>query len=309
MFLLTAHRSGGTLLARLLNCHPDVTIWGEHAGFINKLAELDAVLAYYPPLMQSLTERGIDGSAGSGGVEPGNFRPWHGPFERSDFRDWCRGFIQQTFRLTLKPGHRWGFKEIRYHTVLTARFLAELFPDARFVILRRGLPALALSNMLVSWSIERLRQSGATASDDGVREAVADCAYALTAIDCGLQAIARTLPERCHVITHEALSATPDAVLIRLFGFLDLHGSPELLGALRAVMRTRLGATDFAGGHGHLDRTTVERFLPEALAAAQAAIAADGPDLARLKRLSRQGRYSYLAGDHELYDTPYSTMF
>jgi hypothetical protein len=41
VFLLTLHRGGGTVLARVLNCHSDLVIWGEHVRLINRLAEID----------------------------------------------------------------------------------------------------------------------------------------------------------------------------------------------------------------------------------------------------------------------------
>jgi len=47
--------------------------------------------------------------------------------------------IEKIFARGLRAGQRWGFKEIRYHRVLTVRFLEKLFPNARFVILRRDI--------------------------------------------------------------------------------------------------------------------------------------------------------------------------
>ena len=41
VFVLTLHRAGGTVLVRVLNCHPELVIWGEHVGLINRLAEID----------------------------------------------------------------------------------------------------------------------------------------------------------------------------------------------------------------------------------------------------------------------------
>ena len=51
MFLLTLHRGGGTVLARVLNCHPDLVIWGEHVGLINRLAEIDDMVSRVGRLM------------------------------------------------------------------------------------------------------------------------------------------------------------------------------------------------------------------------------------------------------------------
>ncbi len=309
VFVFGAHRSGGTMLARVLNCHPELVIWGEHGGFINQLAEIEAIAGHYEALTEPLAERGLDGYVAGGKSDPAYFNPWATPFEPGAFRQWCRDYIESTFSHGLRPGQRWGFKEVRYHTVATARFLATLFPDARFVILRRALYPLALSNLFAPWSVDRLRWSGAIQSEASVAAAVADCAYALTAIDQGFQAIAAALPDRCHVITHETITPAAREVFARLFLFLGLRGSPELLRAITAVVASRVGASDRRVAEGHLTLATVERHLAPALATARTQIASSGIDLARLKRLGPLGRHSYLAGDHNLSDTSLSALF
>lgn len=308
VFVLTAHRSGGTALARGLNRHPDLMVWGEHAGFINKLAELDATIGFYPPLTRPLEQRDLAGHVRLGKFEPGGFDPWSNPFEQADWRDWCRRFIETTFRRDLHPGQRWGFKEVRYHSPVTARFLATLFPDARFVLLQRELAPLVLSNMLTPWSIGRLHRLGATDSAAGVRAAVFDCAYALAVVNRGLAAIAQALPAQSCVVRSRAL-AEPVRTFGALFAFLGLSQWPALLDEVKEASDRQLGTTDLSQTEGHLSRETVQRFLPEAIAAAEAELAAGEPDLARLKRLGPTGRYSFLVGDHELVGTPYSTMF
>ncbi len=309
VFVFTAHRSGGTMLARVLNCHPDLVIWGEHAGFINRLAEIDFIVGHYEPLTRPVPWRGLDAYVQGVRSDPAVFDPWVTPFAQDGFRAWCRAYIETTFRHGLLPGQRWGFKEVRYHGVLTARFLATLFPDARFVILRREPYALAVSNLLAAWSLDRLRWSGALASEAGARAAIVDCAYALTAIDHGFQAIAAAFPDSCLTIAYEAIDATAQRLFAELFIFLGLRGSPELWQAITAVLGTRVGTTPQGAGEGFLTVQEVQRQLPAALAAAQAEIAAHGPDAARLKRLAAQGRYGFIVGDHNLFDTPYSAMF
>jgi hypothetical protein len=296
VFVLTVHRSGGTALARGLNRHPDLMIWGEHAGFINRLAEQDEVIGHYPPLTRKLDPAQLADYVRLGKFAPEGFDPWANPFEQRDWRDWCRNLIETTFRRGLHPGQRWGFKEVRYHTLTTARFLATLFPDARFVILLRELTPLVLSNMLSPWSMGILRNLGATASEAGVRAAVHDCAYALAVINRGLASIARAL-------------ADPVPTFGALFGFLGLPQWPALLDEVKETSGRQLGATNFGMSVGFLSRETVVRLMPGAIAAAEADLATGEPDLARLKRLGPTGRYSFLVGDHDLAGTPYSTMF
>ncbi len=308
VFVLTAHRSGGTALARGLNRHPDLMIWGEHAGFINKLAELDAVVGHYPRLTQPLADRDLAEHVHRDKFAPGGFDPWLNPFEQAEWRDGCRRDLEATFRRGLHPGQRWGFKEVRYHTQATAGFLLALFPDARFVILRRPLGPLTLSNLLTPWSMELLRQLGATEHEAQLRAAVHDCVYALAVVNGGLGAIARAWPERCRAITAAAL-AEPERTFSDLFAFLGLSQWPALLDEIKEASERRLGVTDMERGEGLLSRGSVERLLPEALAAARAALATGEPDLARLRRLGPIGRYSFLVGDHELAGTKLSSMF
>jgi len=309
VFVLGAHRSGSSLLARILNCHPDLVIWGEHGGFINRLAEIDAVVGLYPRLTDPLAERGLAAFVAGGKAAPGRFDPWVTPFDQAAFRDWCRTFIATTFARDLRPGQRWGFKEVRYHTAAVTGFLAALFPDARFVILRRPLYPLALSNLFAPWSVDRLRWTGALQSDATVQAAIIDCAYALAAIDQGHRAIAAALPGRCHVLDYDAITPAAQTVFAELFAVLGLSVSPALLRAAAGVAAARIGGSDPRSGEGWLTLPVVERHLPQALARAASELAAGGPDAARLKRLGRDGRFSFLVGDHHLYETPYSGMF
>lgn len=309
VFVFTSHRSGGTLLARVLNCHADLVIWGEHGGCINMLADIAATMARHPPGERDIAELELAGFAQQWKSGAGELDPWFGPVTLAGFQDWCRSYLEATFRAGLRPGQRWGFKEIRYHTVATAQFLLTLFPDARFVLLRRDLTALTRSNIMASWSIDRLRWSGALRSEDMVAEAVRDCAYALAAIDHGLQAIAATMPARSMVVRYEALR--PDAVqlLADLFVFLGLTGSRALLDATQSVLRSRAGATRLDVREASLSLDVVDRYLPDAVRDATAQIGATGPDLRRLKRFGQPGRFSFLAGDHHVWDTPYSVTF
>lgn len=48
------------------------------------------------------------------------------------------------FGSMLQPGQRWGFKEIRYHTRMVAEYLVTLFPEAKFVLLRRDILSAAV---------------------------------------------------------------------------------------------------------------------------------------------------------------------
>ena len=309
VFALTLHRSGGTVLARMLNCHPGLVIWGEHAGFINQLAALDDSIGRFDAIASPPPAPRLRKFAQSKTRDEGKFEPWIHPFDRAEFRRWCGDFIEQTFARHLAPGQRWGFKEIRYHSMALARFLVTLFPNCRLVILRRDLTELCVSNLLALWTMKALKQAGVADNETLADQAIADCAYALTTVDAGLAEIAETFPDRTISLSYRRLSQSPFEEIERVFEFLGLETDSEVRKALDAAWNVKSGATDKSKGAGALTRETIERLAPRYLAAARAEIAAGGQDLARLRRLCGRGRFSFVAGDHALRDTPYSSMF
>ena len=199
-FVLAPHRSGGTMLSRILNCHPSLCIWGEHGGVVNKLAEIDAILARLPSEQLPLANRSLAKHIAFEATNLTTFDPWISPLSLDAFRQWACEFIGTMFSKGLPPGTRWGFKEIRYHSVATAEFLIRLFPHARFVILRRDVLQLCISNIFAPWSRKELVAMGVHKDPVKARQAIKDCAYALAAIDNGLQQIAHTFSDHSQVI-------------------------------------------------------------------------------------------------------------
>lgn len=123
-------RTGSTLLQRLLCSLPGVLIWGENRGVIAHFEEAARI---------------IDGLQTLGRRHAGEFsqkgsRAWiammNPPAE--DFRRGIRRLLHAYYgEPALRQGRpRWGFKEVR-HGRATARFLADLYPEARFLLLVR----------------------------------------------------------------------------------------------------------------------------------------------------------------------------
>jgi hypothetical protein len=303
VFLLTQHRGGGTLLARILNCHPDLVIWGEHVGLINRLAEIDDMVTRVGRLMAPKTDVALADYAAFPDRRLTEFDPWANPFDYDIFCQSCRDMIEQQFTRGLQPGQRWGFKEIRYHRVLTVLFLQKLFPDARFVILRRDVQELAVSAILASWSLRWFwdyRETMPTAMAEAI---VRDVTYALLAIEHGLDAVESQLgPHGLWLDYHELLDpalgfAQP------LFDFCRVSLTEPVLIRVRRVLEVRAGGTD----HGTIFGGILSRdFIREQVAALapelRAEIARDGIDKARLLASDGVGRYSFLMGDHTLRD-------
>lgn len=145
IFVASMGRSGSTLLQRLLNVHPQLTIWGEHGGFLKGIIEAQRLVSVVPSHREQL-EAGYEQRDTVIGPldERDKFRPWVSPFHPDGMEERLRSFIVDAFTEGLTPDVRWGFKEIRY-TGAELGSLMELFPHAHLVILARDLPGYTKS--------------------------------------------------------------------------------------------------------------------------------------------------------------------
>lgn len=142
VFLLAAARSGSTYLQRLINCTSEITLWGEHGGFLRQLAQAYSS-ASHPNFTrnirrakgwvpQLLEKRAV--------LQPNqravNTIEWVNDYEPEALREAFRGMLLALFADGVPQGSRWGFKEIRYGED-EAAFLQAMFPQAQFVYLLR----------------------------------------------------------------------------------------------------------------------------------------------------------------------------
>lgn len=304
VFVFTMHRSGGTLLARLLNAHPDIVIWGEHGGWINKLAEADSTLAYIPAVLRPVEERGLEAYASGEGI--GNFAPWASPFELRDFRKFSRDLIYSVFSRETQSHQRWGFKEIRYHQPATAKFLAELFPLASFILLRRDPVNIVTSSVMAPWptmdpTLFRIQHSVSLGNVYTLARAIFDCAYAVAVMEAGFGAIEQMLSGRCLVLEYQHLKDSVGDML----KFLSLNDSEPVRQHMSAVLQVRTGESPRISKKR---RILMETLATWGLNRAAKRLADHGVDWGRLKRLKGRN-YSYVVGDHYLAHTPLSSMF
>jgi len=137
-------RSGSTLLQRLLNVHPGLTIWGEHGAFLSGLVQSYEV-ASDPNVTKHLTD-GYDHRHQVMGelADKAIFKPWVSAFTPQHIEASITNMIRDLFTQGLDPEIRWGFKEIRYSEVEIAR-LMEMFPQAHLVVLARDIRGHAQS--------------------------------------------------------------------------------------------------------------------------------------------------------------------
>jgi hypothetical protein len=307
-FFLAPHRSGGTLLARLVNTHPGIVIWGEHAGILNKLAEIDQLMTLNPIMEESLDRRGLDAFVDKP-KQDFDFSPWLSPVTGTAFREFARNYILRTFSYHLLPGQRWGTKEIRYHSLGFAQFVHRLFPGTQFVLLHRDPVELCVSNVMAEWSLRHLDRLNAGASDDVAAAVVSDCAYALAAIDWGMDRIQGSFNNLCLTVEYAALRSGCEEEIERIFTFLSLPVSNDVIKAAECVLSIRSGETPSGLSVGKITEAFVRSVAPRAVAEARMQIAAAGPDYGRLRSKRGVGKYSFLVGDHFVASEDISSVF
>ncbi len=124
---------------RLLNCSPELVIWGEHNGFLSGLAtsynkitshfarsRIESVRKHVPEILGAhpfLTDQ-------KWSIE------WINDFNTDDIKRLFKRLLLDIFAHSIEEGQRWGFKEIQY-SVKEVKFLQTLFPESRFLFLIR----------------------------------------------------------------------------------------------------------------------------------------------------------------------------
>jgi len=127
LILAAGQRCGSTLVQRLLSSHPEVLIWGEHAGQLRELLAIGERLSGWTT---EHGEIGRQGYARSGHQSfMANLTPQAGAVD-----DAVRAFVEVLFARPAADQGRpvWGFKEVRYG-LAEATALRRLFPDCRVV--------------------------------------------------------------------------------------------------------------------------------------------------------------------------------
>jgi len=298
VFVFATHRSGSTLLERILNCHPNLVIWGEHAGVINHFVEIDQILRRFPQLSSELPRRNL--SQFIRGKNALVFDPWRTPVSREGVRSAVKSWMIQTFATGVTPDQRWGFKEIRYGGTAITEYLRSLFPSSQFIILRRDPVDLCTSNILVPWSLNALREIGSFQSEQEAEAVVSDCAYALAAMDWRLQKTVEAAGTAALTVRLEELTSAPERVL----EFLGLPLTTAIRSEVEKIARTPLGATNKELSLGKLNRPSIELWARKHVPIAREEISRHGLDISRLLG----DGYCFLVGDHDLRKTRSSTM-
>lgn len=143
-------RCGSTLLQSILNTNPDFLIWGEHNGFLRRVAA-----AYY----EAKHER-FPGQSGLGAAErikklrnARRWPAWDNLCGEDEFLERFRAFIRSFFVDPTGQATRWGFKEIRYARSSkdqALRLMFDCFPETRLIVLVRE-PGATIFSVMSHW--------------------------------------------------------------------------------------------------------------------------------------------------------------
>jgi hypothetical protein len=295
VFIFTIHRSGGTLLMRMLNCHPALVIWGEHGGFINNLADADLTMRSLSDWLPVRSDEEIEEYVAFGEHWQRSFHPLMNPFASSDFARWCHDLLTEVFSRGLGQGQRWGFKEIRYHRPSVATFLKRLFPAAKFIFLFRD-PVELCVHILVEWSLTEVLARGGGNDRESLRQVVGDCLYAILAKQAYFDKIKSALPSKCICTRYETLVEFPETEVTRLFGFLDLPLQEDVRARVKTVIASVAGATvkNPAAHHPVINEQEIRRACDDLLDGIATRIRTEAIDTERLAGLAGKGKFSFI---------------
>ena len=237
IFVASMGRSGSTLLQRVLNVHPEVTIWGEHGGFLSGL------LQSYDALSEPMTAQNLEvGNRSKDEVvgelsDKGSFKPWVSPFDQADAEDRIREMVLGLFTDGLDPSIRWGFKEIRYSRDELATLMT-MFPEAHMVILAREFRGFAQSRFFAfgNTSYDFDSEEGRQAA----RKRLSKMSRSWIRRYRGLLAVAKQHPERSSVIAYRDLVAgSPRPIEL----FAELGEDPPPASAIDDVLGAVAGSS------------------------------------------------------------------
>jgi len=258
IFIASMGRSGSTLLQRVLNTHPEVTIWGEHGGFLSGMLSSYRV-ASQPDAAKNLIEGYEHREMVIGELSDTEiFKPWVSPFRPDDLERAVASTITELFTEGLTPNMRWGFKEIRYNDEDLVT-LMEMFPDGHLIILVRDLHGYAKS---------RFFAFGNTEFDIETDEGKAKARKRLTAMTGGwikryqgLESVRTQFADRTSVVAYGDLvqgSNRPSEL------FAELGDSSPRQAALDAVLGAVSGSSYKHNSRARSNRDNLSKLIDDA---------------------------------------------
>lgn len=231
-------RSGSTLLQRVLNVHPELTIWGEHSAFLKGILSSHMVSTNDKAMKKNLDDGYENRSSVIGELSDKDaFRPWVSPFRVEDVSDGLREFVVELFTRELAPEVRWGFKEIRYTEIELERIM-KMFPEGHLIILGRDVPGYATSRFFAfgNSNYELVSDEGRAKASARLENMIGGWVTRYQ----GLLALTDAFPGRTSVVAYSDLVSGSDRPR-RLFE--ELGETPPTADAIGAVLQAKSGSS------------------------------------------------------------------
>ena len=119
IFLLGTHRSGTTLLQRIINSSEDTLIWGEHGGFLSQVAEAYLLNFEDKTILHNIPQQNKPFDTPQAKIKKLKnsklWPAWCNWYSQKEVQNIFRSFIENFFNPSNgQKNISWGFKEIKY---------------------------------------------------------------------------------------------------------------------------------------------------------------------------------------------------
>ncbi len=261
IFLIACGRSGSTWLQKIINTHPNIVLWGEHAGFINSLADSYYVVANRPQILE-YDAYNKERELLLNKLYNDDFNPaWTNVFTKESFLEAYRQMFLQLFVSNIEENIRWGFKEIRYCNVETLHFLRVLFPKAQFIFLKRDIFDVCKSQLL-SFYADTIK----SLDESEMKVLIYELYYKIIDMYKEMEKFQLQIENKYYInILYEDLVQDYDKEITRLFDFLDAEINNEIVTNLDNSKGVKIHPTRKDDKLRHLVYNTVTNndFIPQ----------------------------------------------
>lgn len=225
ILILGTGRCGSTLIQRILNTSENITIWGEHAGFISDLARSYYTITNSEAIEQNFYSKNIDSSILVGELTNYQACPnWINSFNKASIRLAYRNVLINTLcqEVDINQSH-WGFKEIRYTKNDPAIDMwLELFPDSSIILSVRN-PFDVIKSMIIDWNnLTVLKKLIEDQKYSQIEELVIKFARRWNNIMESYEYWIETKKINCYVEKYEELLIAPAEKINQMFDFLNV---------------------------------------------------------------------------------------
>jgi hypothetical protein len=208
VFVLSASKSGSTLLRFILDSHPDLACPPETG-----VAAACAQLMHSWDILDAGADAPASGAAGAAGS----------PRALAAVRDWVDGSYGRYLRRRGKG--RWCDKSEGAH--MHAELMSRLYPEAKFICLyRHCMDVIASGVDACPWGLHRFGFDGFAAQNPG-NSAAAICDYWLSTVQSML-AFEERHPDATHRVRYEDLVTAPGETAAAIFSFLGAEPVPDI---------------------------------------------------------------------------------